>query len=83
MIKSGKCYQQQIDLKHGREKIKYDFKTLRNSLGTSTVGLIMHLNKNLDEMVAKSDSKQADNLAVIRQRFEHSITVQTLPIKQL
>ena len=80
MIKSGKCYQQQIDLKQSSSKmVKCDSKTLgKNAQATSTVGLIEHLNKNLADMLTRSESlnpKQRHNLSVIAKRFEHSITV--------
>jgi len=47
------------------------------------MGLIAHLNKSVVEMTTKSEIGQKKSFATIRKRFEHTISVQTLPIKQL
>ena len=53
----------------------------------SIQGLIGHMNRNLNEMMQRvpdkkpTNNKQKANTHAIRKRFEHNISVQTLPTK--
>ena len=64
VIKGGNSFQRSVNQKNKKTDQVFD------TLATSTIGMIGHLNKKLSEMTAKGRSKQKTNLVTLERQIE-------------